>query len=198
MGSSEYSMGLRSFLVSNDDPLSANRLRMIDRRSGQVEAKYLLEESVVSSPMFGIVQNGRANSSIVSKATVPVGTFDVRRDKVLDELETEPFTSRSAPAYANGNLRKGSVTSHRSNGSIKQRAAIVRSASRDNDEENASVVSDNAADNEVSETMDGSPYNSQKMRFIVPNKWEVLFYVANVQHLRIKKAGIELQVTPIS
>lgn len=73
---------------------------------------------------------------------------------------------------------------------------MTKSASRDQDngEENLSIVSDNAADNEVSETMDGSPYNTQKMRFIVPNKWEVLFYVANVQYLRIKKTGIELQV----
>uniref|UniRef100_A0A914EED8 Uncharacterized protein n=2 Tax=Acrobeloides nanus TaxID=290746 RepID=A0A914EED8_9BILA len=187
MSSSEYSMGLRSFLVPNDDPLNVNRLKLIDRRTGQAETKYLLNDSASThnaSTLSGIIQNGRTNSSVISRMTT-------------DDLETEPSTSRSAPIYSNGNIRKGSITSNRSVHSIKQRALASKTASKDqeNGEEKISIASDRAADNEVSETLDGSPYNEHKMRFVVPNKWEVLFYIANVQYLRIRRTGTELQVT---
>lgn len=194
MSSSDYSMGLRSFLAPKEDPLSINQLKSADRHRGYAESELrspFTSPSSVSSYSSTVVQNGRVQS-----IQLLAGEHDGVLAKRVDNLpEIEPGTSRSAPICSNGEMRRGSTGSHRSSVVHRRRATILKS--RPEHEINAdltSLASDRAADNEVSDTMDGSAGSQKWAGFMVPNKWQVLYYVANTNYLRIVRTGAELQV----
>uniref|UniRef100_A0AC34R4M7 Uncharacterized protein n=1 Tax=Panagrolaimus sp. JU765 TaxID=591449 RepID=A0AC34R4M7_9BILA len=183
------SISMRTFLAtSSDEPLNANRLKYSDRKLGEeFEVKSFLPPSG-----HGKAVNGFFHSPIAVGKALGFGE------------SSKPPIHKPTPIPAAQMLSPG-LTSNGILPEVTRRASGVRAKVAQSDEDNgrASSCSDQIADNEVSETMkssegsQGSQPDTSRI-ILVPTKWQVLYFVAHTNALRIKRTGCELQVTDTS